>query len=151
MRTLVLALALTLVPLAAAYPNHAYPCDVHPPLGGVDGACFGDVTYGAQECGDWGQHDGATGVAVMFDNRYFLDAGGFELCDTYPEGERQAHGVYVETATVTVAWAEERCSGAAVCETDGCGLWVYVAGRFVFTECPDEAAPPNPGWGSVLP
>lgn len=150
MKALAFALAIALLPLAAAYPNHAYPCDVEPPLGGVDGACVGDVQHGSQ-CGDWGTYDGVTGVAVMFDNRYFLDAGGFELCDTSADGDRQAHGVYVETATVTVAWAEERCWGNAHCETDGCGLWLYAGGRLVFTECPDEAAPPRLPWGTLLP
>lgn len=142
---LVLVALLALAPVALAYPNHAYPCDVND----SDGACVGDEQYGASSCGDWGSYDGVTGVAVKFDGRYFLDAGAFRLCDTAPEGDRQAHGFYVETATVTFTWSQESCWGDTYCDAPGCSWWVWVGTASTRVACP--VAPPEGPWGALLP
>lgn len=144
-RALALAALALLAPLAAAYPNHAYPCEIHT----YDGVCFGDEEYGASSCGDWGTYDGVTGVAVMFDGRYFLDVGAFHLCDTSETGDRQVHGVYVESATVTFAWTEESCWGDTYCEAEGCSWWLWVGTASARRECP--MAPPRAEWGRLLP
>lgn len=148
---LVLALALA-APVAAAYPNHAYPCDIH----SVDGVCFGDVQYG--QCGQEGPYDGVTGAAVKFDGQYLADVGAVEQCDTGPEGfSRHVTIVYVETRYVTFAWADEHrenddayCAEWA-CDPEGCSWWLYYPGSYVRLDCAAGGAPPNPGWGHVLP
>lgn len=142
-RALALALALALsLPIAGAYPNHAYPCDVN----SADGVCVGEVAYG--ECGQEGQTDAVTGAAVKLDGQYWADVGGFALCDTTPAGQRQVHGVYVETRYVTFAWAEESCEGETYCEAEGCSWWLYYPGAYQRIGCSEP--PPNPGWGRIL-
>lgn len=143
------ALAL-LAPGASAYPNHAYPCDIH----AVDGVCFGDVQYGS--CGGTEQYDGVTGAAVKFDGQYLADVGAVEQCDTGPGGfSRHATIVYVETRYATLAWADEQrendetyCSEWA-CDPEGCSWWVYYPGAYRRVDCVLVGSPPNPGWGQL--
>lgn len=151
-RLALILLALTFSGAASAYPNHAYPCDVLAP----DGVCLGDVQYGA--CGEDGQYDGVTGAAVKFDGQYLADVGAVEQCDTGPGGfSRHATVVYVETRYATFAWSEEQrendeayCSEVA-CDPEGCSWWLYYPGSYARVDCVVLGAPPNPGWGHVLP
>lgn len=143
----VASLALALAPaLVAAYPNHAYPCDVPD----ATGVCVGE--YDGGDCEAGASRDHATGVAARAFGPYVLDAGGASYCDSYEGGEHRVNVIYVETGVVTFAWAEETCTGAVeYCEAPGCSVWVWPAVPVYGHRVPCDTPPPDPGWGHLLP
>lgn len=143
MRFLLCAFACALLaPAAAAYPNHAYPCDVD----GADGVCFGEYEGGSCENGSY---DAVTGVAVKSGGHYLADVDGFALCDGSESGRREVWGVAVETPYVTLAWAHEECEGDTYCDVEGDSVWFWVLRNHGRLDAP--LPPPNPGWGRLLP
>lgn len=124
MRILLLALVLVLpMPLAAA------DC--------VGPACAEESSFGPSSCTQPGDYGAASTSVSVAD----ASVTGSSYCYNDGEtGEGSGNGITVAAAGRALLWAGFNGS---------CGMFLY-SGEDV-TVLPCAAAPPNPGWGNVLP
>lgn len=104
--------------------------------------------------GSWSYHDDSVGAAAA---DTYVDAGGHQSCSRWGDATSRDDGVQAEAygplAGVQFAWFEYAQSNANGDES-GCAmvLNVYAVGFGTFQGAPCAAgAPPNPGWGHLLP
>lgn len=127
MRTALLVVLLALAPLAAAAPDPACSAGL---------VCVNESSAGS--CDDFG--GGGTNIDVAGQ----VVAGGSYYC--YPGGG--GSDAFVYTPAGNVYWGEFHFSDPENGDIRGC--FMFIGPQYVALPC-EVGAPPNPGWGNVLP
>lgn len=165
----VLALAISLLLLAATVPAHAGDiarCAGEPTLGY---ACAHDQDAGADpRCERQGStYDGATGATVLLHPdpvQLYAQLEGARTCDDTPDGTRATRSITTYGSACAdgtcvgggVAWwslnepTGFQCSTVLVAETPLTGTEKVGASQVAGDGCP-LVQPPDPGWGNLLP
>lgn len=128
----------TVLLLACIIPAPAQATDVC-----AGNACVTDSTSGS--CQEWGSfgHTDVTGNAAGAG----FAVGGWDYCDPWFKASGISAWATAADQGVSVfwwSWEDEFSSGC------GTGFSVWNSGEETDVGCP-AGAPPNPGWGSVLP
>lgn len=132
------------------------------PAASADGGCLAalcleDEAVGSATCASYGQFGAArTTAAVRGPAEAY--ATGYDQCVHADSGRYRQQGVVVGAAAAgqgaTLAWHESTQSGPQG-ESRHCAVSVSAATAALHQArvlgCPADKAPPNPGWGRLLP
>lgn len=145
MRAILLALlVLPVVPSAAADETCL-------PLGLPVTGCVYENSYSEGPCDEGGFETGGTGAYVSVPGTLFAGAGGSYYCyggeGAFGGEDRVEAFAYTPVDGVHATWAEFYYGDPKFGEQRFC----YVSAGVVQQACPDGLAPPNPGWGDLLP